>query len=246
MRNKFLIVAVIFGLIVSSLNASYRSLTKKELIDLKKSSKSLNKRGLTIKEGMDRGNSYFLKLETKTKRGSRLMNAFVDKVSGDVYFGKGYTKDGKPISFPKDVKVIKDAISFSYGNGKKDLYLVTDPECPYCIKFEKASQGKLKDYRVNVILYPLPYHKKSPAMVEWIMQGKDDAQKRERLEQIMVKNSTIYKKLIKEPTKPFQTSGKLKLMIEKSKKAMNELGVRGTPAVFDGEFNPVSWGTLVK
>jgi hypothetical protein len=104
MRNKFLIVAVVFGLIVSSLNASYRSLTKKELIDLKKSSKSLNKRGLTIKEGMDRGNSYFLKLETKTKRGSRLMNAFVDKVSGDVYFGKGYTKDGKPISFPKDTE----------------------------------------------------------------------------------------------------------------------------------------------
>jgi len=48
------------------------------------------------------------------------------------------------------------------------------------------------------------------------------------------------------PKEPFNTSGKIKIMAEKSRKAMNELGVRGTPAVFDGEFNPVSWGTLIK
>jgi len=246
MKYKILAILALCCVLTSGINAQERNLSKKELIDLKKSVKALNKPRLEVKEGIDRGNVYFLKLETKTKRGSRLMNAFVDKKSGDIYFGKGYDKDGKLISFPKDKKVIKDGISFTYGDGKKDLYLVTDPECPYCVKFEKASKGKLKDYKVHVILYPLPYHKKAPAMVEWIMQGKNDAQKRERLEQIMVENSKIYQKLIKDPKVPFNTSGKIKIMVEKSKKAMNELGVRGTPATFDEEFNPISWGTLIK
>jgi protein-disulfide isomerase len=62
----------------------------------------------------------------------------------------------------------------------------------------------------------------------------------------MVKNSTIYKMLIKDPKVPFNTSGKIKIMVQKSKKAMNELGVRGTPATFDAEYNPISWGTLIK
>jgi len=246
MKKRFLITVVILGLLAVNINATDRTLTKSELTNLKKSVKALNKPMLTLQEGMDRGTVYFLKLESKTKRGSRVMNAFVNKKSGDIYFGKGYDKNGKLISFPKDEKVIKDGISFSYGVGKKDLYIVTDPECPYCIKFEKASQGKLKDYRVHIILYPLPYHKKSPAMVEWIMQGKTDKDKRGRLDSIMVRNSTIYQKLIKNPKEPFHTSGKIKIMIEKSRGAMNELGVRGTPAVFDEEFNPISWGKLIR
>jgi thiol:disulfide interchange protein DsbC len=246
MKNKILAIVALCSVLIGTINAQDRNLTKKELIDLKKSVKALNKPRLEVKEGIDRGYVYFLKLESKTKRGSRIMNAFLDKRSGEIYFGKGYDNSGKLISFPKDEKSIQEGISFSYGDGKKDLYLVTDPECPYCVKFEKASRGKLKDYRVHVILYPLPYHKKAPVMVEWIMQGKDDAQKRERLEQIMVEGSTIYKKLIKDPKAPFNTSGKVKIMVEKSKKAMSELGVRGTPATFDEEYNPISWGTLIK
>lgn len=246
MKKSFLATVAILGLLIANVNATDRMLNKKELIDLKKNVKALNKPMLTVKEGIDRGTVYFLKLESKTKRGPRVMNAFVDKHSGDIYFGKGYDKNGKLISFPKDVKTIKEGVSFSYGDGKKDLYIVTDPECPYCIKFEKATHNKLKDYRVHFILYPLSYHKKSPAMVEWIMQGKDDKTKRSRLEQVMVKNSTIYQTLIKNPKKPFKMSKRIKTLTEKSRKAMNELGVRGTPAVFDGEFNPVSLRKLIK
>ncbi|MBL0721971.1 MAG: thioredoxin fold domain-containing protein [Sulfurovum sp.] len=246
MNRILFAIITILGLLTTNINAKDRTLSKQELIKLKKSIKALNKPMLTVKEGLDRGTVYFLKLESKTKRGARILNAFVNKNSGDIYFGKGYDKNGKLISFPKDIKAIKDGVSFSYGDGKKDLYIVTDPECPYCMKFEKASKGKLKDYRVHFILYPLPYHKKAPAMIEWIMQGKDDKDKKSRLEKVMVENSSIYKTLNKDPKKLFLVSGKMKIMSEKSRKAMNELGVRGTPAVFDGEFNPVSWGTLIK
>ncbi len=237
---------VIASLLSTSVSAVDNILTKKELQEIQNSSKTLNKPTIKVKDGMDRDSVYFLKLETKTSRGARVMKAFVDKKTGAVYIGRGYDKDGKEISFPKDIDIIKKGVSFSYGEGKKDLYLVTDPECPYCVKFEKASKGKLDEYRVHVILYPLPYHKKAPIMVEWIMQGRDDKAKRERLEQVMGKGSVEYKSLIVKPKEKFILAESTKRAVESAKEAMNELEVRGTPAIFDKDFNPVSWGQLLK
>ena len=107
-------------------------------------------------------------------------------------------------------------------------------------KFEKEIAGKLDDYRVHVILFPLSFHKKSPAMVEWIMQGKDDAQKKERFEEIMLKGSTAYQTLIKDAKKPFVYSEAVGQAMEKMDKAVLELSVRGTPAIYDANFEPVS------
>ena len=137
-------------------------------------------------------------------------------------------------------------MSFSYGKGSKDIYIVTDPECSYCSKFEKAIAGKLDDYTVHVILFPLSFHKKAPAMVDWIMQGKDEAGKKERFEEIMLKASTKYKELIKEEKKPYVYSSATQEQIEKSNKAAMELNVRGTPAIYDANFNPVSQDQLLK
>ncbi len=244
-KNRY-IPMVLALLVFTGANAVDTMLSKAKLLEIQQNSITLNKPTITIKDGLDKDSVYFLKLETKTKRGIKPLKAFVDKKTAAVYIGQGYDKDGKVLSFPKDISIIKEGISFSYGKGKKDLYVVTDPECPYCIKFEKSAKGKLEEYRVHVILYPLPYHKKAPAMVEWIMQGKDDKQKKKRFEAVMVDNSQEYKTLIIDEKKPFITVESTKRMIEKSKKAMNELEVRGTPAVFDAKFNSVSWGSLVK
>ena len=246
MQTNRYIPIVLALLVLTGANAVDTMLSKAKLQEIQKNSLILNKSTITVKEGLDKDSVYFLKLETKTKRGVKLMKAFVDKKTAAVYMGQGYDKDGKVLSFPKDISLIKEGISFSYGKGKKDLYIVTDPECPYCIKFEKASKGKLDEYRVHVILYPLPYHKKAPAMVEWIMQGKDDIEKQKRFEAVMVDKSQKYKTLIIDEKKPFIAVESTKRMIEKSKKAMNELEVRGTPAVFDANFNSVSWGSLIK
>ena len=195
---------------------------------------------------IEKPNSYILKLEARSPQGSQLVNAILDKQTSEIYIGSAYDKEGNAIVFPKDTKAIKDGVSFSYGKGNKDLYIVTDPECPYCTKFEKAIAGKLDDYRVHVILFPLSFHKKAPAMVEWIMQGKDDAQKEERFEEVMLKGSTAYQTLIKDAKKPFVYSETVGQAMKKMKKAIMELNVRGTPAIYDANFEPMSQDQLLK
>ena len=207
--------------------------------------KILQNPSLHLVGAVDKPGNYLLKLEAKSPRGTRLLTGFLDKKTGELYIGTGYEKDGKPILFPKDTDIIKAGVSFSYGNGSKDLYLVTDPECPYCIKFEKAAEGKLDGYRVHVILYPLPFHKNAPAMVEWIMQGKSDAEKKKRLSKITLKKSTEYKALVTDAKKPFNYTPKTQEQMNKSRKAARELSVRGTPATYDASFTQVPWSSIV-
>ena len=83
-------------------------------------------------------------------------------------------------------------------------------------------------------------------MVEWIMQGKDDVQKKERFEEVMLKGSAAYQTLIKDVKKPFVYSEAVEQVMKKTDKAVMELNVRGTPAVYDVNFEPVSQDQLLK
>jgi len=237
---------LIFGMlaIANTLNATEIILDKVKLDEIKNISKVFLNPALEIKAAIDKDSVYLVKCEGKSPNGSQKVMAFVDKKTGSVYFGNGVDKDGNLIKFPSDEKVVKNGISFSYGSGKKEIYLVTDPECPYCKRFEKNAQGKLKDYTVHVILFPLKFHKKAPMMVEWIMQGKDDAEKIERYQKMMLEESTEYNSLTKDDKKPFSYSSDIKDKIEKSMKAALELDARGTPMVFDSSFNPLSQEAL--
>ncbi len=245
MKKNITILTVLIAGVTTGINAADVKLDTAKLKEIRATTKVLQNPALTIKDGIDKDSVYFLKLDAKSQRGSRIITAFVDKKTGAVYFGNGVNKDGKPMAFPKEGKIIKDGISFSYGTGKKELYLVTDPECPYCMKFEKALTGKLDDYTVHVILYPLPFHKKAPAMVEWIMEGKDDLHKRERFEELMLKKSTEYKALIKDPKKPFKYTAQTQEKVSKALKAVQELGARGTPIAYDSKFNEIPRSALL-
>ncbi|KYJ86413.1 thioredoxin fold domain-containing protein [Sulfurovum riftiae] len=218
---------------------------KTKLEALKKLNKVLEDPVLTIKAAIEKPQNYLLKIEAKGSRGSQLLTAFLDKSSSELYIGSAYDKEGKEILFPKDAETIKEGVAFSYGKGSKEIYVVTDPECPYCGRFEKAAEGKLDDYTVHIILFPLSFHKKAPVMVEWIMQGKDDAERKARFEKLMLKGSTAYKDLHKDAKKPFKYSAQTQKEMERSDKAVMELNVRGTPAIYDENFNPVSQAELL-
>ena len=241
-----LITATTAMALMTTLNAGELIVDKVKLQEIKTKNKVLQDPVLMIKGAIEKPDSYVLKLEARSPQGSQLITAFLDKKTSELYIGSAYDKDGKAILFPKDAKVVKEGVAFSYGKGSKDIYIVTDPECPYCSKFEKAIAGKLDDYRVHVILFPLSFHKKSPAMVDWIMQGKDEAGKKERFEEIMLKASTKYTELIKEVKKPYVYSSATQQHMEKSNKAAMELNVRGTPAIYDSNFNTISQDQILK
>jgi len=243
--NRTLITFVTTITLMTTLNATNLIVNQNKLQEIKTKNRVLQDPVFHMIGAIEKPNSYILKIEARSPRGSQLLNAILDKQTNELYIGSAYDKEGNAILFPKDMQAIKEGVSFSYGKGSKEIYIVTDPECPYCTRFEKAAAGKLDDYRVHVILFPLSFHKKAPAMVEWIMQGEDDVQKKKRFEEIMLKGSTQYQELIKDVKKPFVYSEAVGKTMQKMNKAILELNVRGTPAIYDANFKPVSQDKLL-
>jgi thiol:disulfide interchange protein DsbC len=243
--HKVLLVILMIG----AVNAKDLQIGAKKLSEIQKTSKVLNRPNVTLLRGLDKGTYYFLELSVKSKKRQKIAYAFLEKKSGIMYTGSRYDKNGQKMKFPKTKivsGVIKDGVTFSYGTGKKDLYIVTDPECPYCVEFEKKSAGKLKEYTVHVILYPLSMHKRAPAMVEWIMQGKTDAEKAHKMEEIMVKNSREYIAMNAKKGKKFTYSKATQEKLDKGKKAASMLGAKGTPSVYDASFVKLNWRVLLR
>lgn len=198
-----------------------------------------------IQGAIEKPDSYILKLLAKSAQGSQFLTVFLDKNTSEIYIGSGYDKEGKQITFPKDVQTIKKGVAFSYGSGTKEIYLITDPECPYCVRFEQAVNGRLSEYTVHVILFPLPFHKNAPAMIEWIMQGKTDAEKKEKFEALMLKGSTEYRALVKDNKTPFVYSPAVEAYIQRSELASMEFNMRGTPAIYNADFEPMAQSQLL-
>lgn len=245
MQYKMIVlIGVVLG--TSAGVAESVKLDQKTLETIEKNTKILQLPNLQVQEGIEKEGYYFLKVGLKTQRGIQIHNTFVDKQSGMVYVGEAYDKEGKPVRYPIDKKVVREGVSFRYGEGKKDLYVVTDPECPYCSKFEREALGKLDAYTVHVIFYPLPFHKKAPAMIEWIMQGRDGKAKKERMDAVMLHGSKTYETGIKEAKQSFRYSPAIKEAMAKAKLAIQVLEAQGTPTVYDENFSMVPWKQLVK
>ena len=49
---------------------------------------------------------------------------------------------------------LADAFDVVRGNGKRQIYLFEDPDCPYCRKLEEQ-MSQVKDVRLHIFLYPL-------------------------------------------------------------------------------------------
>ncbi|GEM_PF-955716 len=238
-------IAIMLVSMISFLSANEPiMLDAKTLTEVKKSNKILNFDYITIQSGSDLGAIYYLKVLTTSPDGDKELNhVFYDKMSQNIYIGQGFDANGTLLSFKKDVALIKEGVSFSYGKGSKELYVVTDPQCPYCVKFKKAMEGKLDDYTVHVVLFPLSFHKKAPMMIEWIMQGKDDNEKNQRFNELLLKDSKAYLALDKAD---FKYSASVEAKMKKAIDAFSELEAQGTPAVFDGTFKPFDWRALLQ
>jgi len=138
--------------------------------------------------------------------------------------------------FKGNKQIVKDGVLFSFGSGKKDLYIVTDPECPLCQRFEEMAKHTdfAKKFRIHIIFLPLPYHKHSKAMIDYILSAKNEADKVKRFHATL-QGDKSWEKF--KPT-PAQKAN-VKKELEKSKKAVNELDVKGTPSFYDADMKEI-------
>jgi len=241
-KHSLLILAALAATSISAMEnqESKNDLNSTQLNEVKKSVKLLQNNNLQIIQGRDLGAVYFLQIKASGPQGqSKLMEAFVDKTTNSIYVGGGYDKNGIKISFPLNVEKINKGVSFTYGTGKRELYLVTDPRCPYCAKF--FNEADLSEFKVNVILLALPMHPKSKLINAYIAAGKDNAEKYSRYVKMMSDKTKDKESLYKD----FKVNEELERV---SSYASQELGVRGTPTFFEkigNNFRPVQWQELV-
>jgi thiol:disulfide interchange protein DsbC len=187
---------------------------------------------LNILDLIERPGSYFLKLQIKGPKGTQIAYAHLNKTSHDLILGEGFDAKGASITFPKDAQVIQRGVAFTIGNGPKHLYLATDPQCPYCVRFEQAVQGKLEGYTLHVLLFPLSFHTKAPAMIDWILAAQGDAARTARYRAILLESSKAYEASDGQ-------SAQLQAYLPRVTAAFSELGAMGTPALFDASWRPV-------
>jgi thiol:disulfide interchange protein DsbC len=62
---------------------------------------------------------------------------------------------------PEELQQLESMTAFTLGQGKKMVYLVTDPQCPYCRQAESLLKKLVEkeDLMVRFLLFPLDSHK---------------------------------------------------------------------------------------
>lgn len=219
-------VALAVSCLISTASAEF--LEKKDFPTIPQ----LKKFNMNVEAVEDNGGD-FLKiyaLDDTNPRAIRNIVAYSTKSGSTLLYGQGLQldqADGKQ-AFPMDPKLVdeikKEAI-FTVGSGKEEYIVFTDPECPYCQKFDTALKDLDPNVKLYVLLYPLSFHKKAVQMSSYVMDGGTNAEKHKRLASVTNPGGEWAKY-----NKP--------LAVEKIKNQMllgMKLGVQGTPAIFSGK-----------
>lgn len=181
------------------------------------------------------------------KKGFQTSNAFMSKNEKYLILGRIIDLKTQKILTahpPVNVEAVKKGVVFTFGKGKKVIYVVTDPECPFCKRLfdnKKAMSELNNNYKINVILYPLSFHKYSKEMSLYVLAGKTAKERHQRLEE-MYKGSNAFQKV--KYTKVQKE--KLEKELNLSKNAAKALSFTGTPEFFDSNFNQISFAELAK
>ncbi|SNZ03373.1 thiol:disulfide interchange protein DsbC [Persephonella hydrogeniphila] len=132
-----------------------------------------------------------------------------------------------------DLKKIPKENLILFGNpaAKMTVYVVTDPECPFCAKFDTEMMKvleKRKDVKFELILFPLPFHKHAQKIVQRIVCEESVKKKKEILEK-------SFKAVRERDEKKLAQLGKEcekgKKVIQEHFKFGSEAGIGGTPAI---------------
>ena len=150
------------------------------------------------------------------------------------------TQTGAKLEVPADVSGLAGKEALTFGSGSDEYFLFTDPECPYCKKFESYFPQIEKNVKIRVFFYPLDFHKNAKDMSMYIMSKKTNAEKIKAMLSINI-NDEDYKNRNYSNKELAELETSLASQIAIAQK----LEVRGTPAVFDKEGNKVSWPNML-
>ena len=188
---------------------------------------------IKVMDGYDMDSVYLLKI---TSRGnSDTIYLTKDKkylIAGNVIS----TADGKKLDVPADVSALYGKEAFTFGKGKDEYILFTDPECPYCKKFESYFTQIEDKVKIKVFFFPLSFHPNAKDLSLYIMAQKSyDSKVKAMLNATKDTYEFINRDIAQAKLDKLQKS--LDMQMEMGMK----LGVQGTPSLYDGKGNKLSW-----
>ncbi|MDF1881633.1 thioredoxin fold domain-containing protein [Sulfurimonas sp. MAG313] len=207
-----------------------------------KSIPMLSKQHINIVKVYDHGLIYELTLEINTPRGSQLSTAYVTKDKKVVILGEALNaKTGESIKRPLDMKTIRENADIVYGTGKDEYIVFTDPECPYCVRFEEKWPSLAEKVTLLVYFMPLPNHHNATKMSYHVMKQANQKAKVKALLD-MAEGDRSFERL----TMTQKISELFSQKLKDNQTLATQFGVRGTPSVFDTKGKPVNWPNLGK
>lgn len=214
-----------------------------EIAKIKKNYPTLiGSQNISVVKAYNQGEFKQLQLEVSTPRGPQKFDVFLVKGIKTVFAGNAYKPSGEKFELPLNSAPVKAGVAITVGSGKETLYLVTDPECPYCQRLEEAIDPVLAaKYTINVIPMPLSFHEKAKPMMYWVFAGKDNAEQADRLHKVMT-GDKAWETYV--PTDAEKEAGEVKFA--KANAAAMELGANGTPSMFDASFKRFDPSAIVK
>jgi len=200
------------------IDCSERYLITGEIIDLKE------KRSITRERARELAKKV---VEEKMKK--------LEKVLGKAKIEKLKKALGERFADIKivDLKKIPKENLILFGNpaAKMTVYVVTDPECPFCAKFDTEMMKvleKRKDVKFELILFPLPFHKHAQKIVQRIVCEKSVEKKKKILEESFEAVRKRNEKKLAQLGKECKEGEKV---IQEHFKFGSEAGIGGTPAI---------------
>jgi len=216
----------------SSLLAENKAL--KQIIEKVPMLKNLNAKILEVKTHQS---LHQFKVQVSQPRPG-VFEGFITKDFKNIVIGQGFdANNGQPLLMPLPIntKELKEISAYTLGNGKKEFFLFTDPECPYCHKLEKNLTSIKKDVKLYVILYPLSFHKNAKSMSMYILSQNNNTTKAKAMKEI-ANGSKAYT----EAKYSASDLEKYNKQIDASIALVDKIGVRGTPTIVDSKGYRVS------
>lgn len=230
--------AFVFLLFLTVINAQeVKQLTNSEVIELQKI-QLLKKAQIKIIKAYDMGSLYIL--NTKIQEKPQELFLTKDKkilIAGNVM----NSKTGEPITAPIDLSDLQGKQALTFGTGTDEYYLFTDPECPYCKKFESYLPQIEKNVKINIFFFPLSFHENAKDLSLYFMSKESNNEKIKAMMSVDAKSKEFINRKIDKKTLT-KLEEKLQIQLQIAQK----LGIRGTPTLYSTSGKKVVWVNLLK
>lgn len=212
------------------------TLTNAQVIEKIKTLPVVKQHRFTPTEIIDGGSMIYAKGHFTMNRGTRSAGMFVSPDYETIVYGRGFSADGTEEYRPFSVDEIKENAAFTFGSGKHEYFLVVDPLCSACKSFDKTLHKYEKTAKFHVIFKELrQFHPKGPKALAYVLSGKTDKEKYERLMSISNGDTAFMKHEITDENRK---------TLAIHERFTSELGTKHTPSLYSDSGRYLDRGVL--